>query len=148
MKYYTSIEQSKKLLKLGLNPESADFEYKCIGFTMHTTRPTDGFKYQITLKEQNIPHEPKYNIPCWSLGALLEVMPHIIKDNDYTNEITLLLYPMQDKWFCVYNELDKDGYSPYAEEKGTTPIEAAYFMAIYLLENGYIKRNQKLLMNN
>ena len=93
--------------------------------------------------KSRMPEYDKGDIPCWSLSALLELMPHIIEDDNYTNEITPLLYPMQGKWFCVYNELDKDGYSPYAEEKGTTPIEATYSMVIWLLENGFIKKELK-----
>ena len=82
IKSYSDIEQSNKLLELGLNPKSADLEYKCVGFTMHANRPTDNFKYKVMLKEQSIPHGQEYNIPCWSLAALLEILdyPQLSKD--------------------------------------------------------------------
>ena len=141
MKHYTSISQSKKLLELGLSPETADMHYL---FENFITQPIIKIEVGYNKDEEEACLEdnfaPEY-IPCWSLGALLELMPHIIEDDNYTNEITPLLYPMQGKWFCVYNELDKDGYSPYAEEKGITPIEAAYSMVVWLLENGFIKKS-------
>ena len=137
MKHYTSISQSKKLLELGLNPETADMYYMETSYNNYTIGILQRMERDMLLNQV----EYYKMFPCWSLGALLELMPHIIEDDNYTNEITPLLYPMQGKWFCVYNELDKDGYSPYAEEKGTTPIEATYSMVVWLLENGFIKKS-------
>lgn len=48
---YTNIEQSKKLLKLGLSLESADMIFDGVGY----------------VKSPN-------TLPCWSIGALLEVL--------------------------------------------------------------------------
>ena len=131
MKSYTSIEQSKKLLELGLNPETADMCWE-----QHYNKEPIITVKPYTTKGKSI---GAHCCDAWSLGALLEAIPHIIKDDDYTNEITPLLYPMQGEWFCVYNELDTDGYSPYAEEKGTTPIEAVFNMIVWLFKNEYIK---------
>ena len=73
-KNYTSLEKSKKLLELGLNPESADMYY-----------PWDADSKSVF----NIPIvKDDYSmscIPCWSLGALLEVMPKAI--NKYCESI-------------------------------------------------------------
>ena len=55
IKAYTDLEQSKKLAEI-LPPESADMYYDRYG----TPRPAD--------------------IPCWSLAALLDVIPKHIKD--------------------------------------------------------------------
>ena len=76
-KHYTSIEQSKKLLELGLSPESAD------AFYMIGDEPVDicviyGFVTHQHLKEQMA---YKRAVPCWSLAALLGVLPNGIVMN-------------------------------------------------------------------
>ena len=118
MKHYTTIEQSKKLLELGLNPESADMY-----FSLWEEDPN--FK-EVDMME-SAPFEWKeitvYDraLPCWSLGALLELMPtgaHIEKrNNNYA-------------CYIVYNK-------PYEAD---TPIEAVYSMIVWLLENNYIAK--------
>ena len=67
MKHYTTIEQSKKLVELGLNPDTADMHYSKI------------------IKDTNVTYIPELllddndcDIPCWSLGALINIMPSII----------------------------------------------------------------------
>ena len=62
---YTSIEQSKKLLELGLKPETAD---------MNHYEKDDGW---VTLPKGQISYGGFQIIPCWSLGALLGIMPCI-----------------------------------------------------------------------
>ena len=71
MKHYTDLEQSKKLAEI-LPLESAD---------MHYSRDFDG-SWFVDLGEYTLVKIPKYvtNIeehllPCWSLGALLDVLP-------------------------------------------------------------------------
>ena len=67
---YTSIEQSKKLLELGLSPESADMEYMFL--------KKDGSKVSNVpfVKEPNEEPDCCYDfISCWSVGALLDIMP-------------------------------------------------------------------------
>ena len=63
MKSYTDIEQSKKLTEF-LPIESADMRYSPLGDNMHPWIWTDTFI-------------EKDAIPCWSLAALLRLMPKI-----------------------------------------------------------------------
>jgi hypothetical protein len=76
---YTSIEQSKILLELGLNPKTADMYYKQI-----VSNRTDMPYYDIIIGhsfavEQNLfSFRNDYEIPCWSVGALLDIMPPFI----------------------------------------------------------------------
>lgn len=59
----TSIEQSKKLLELGIDPNTADIFY------------ADGERLAVwNNKEVNLDNE---DIPCWSLAALLNILPSI-----------------------------------------------------------------------
>ena len=60
-KYYTTIEQSKKLLEIGIAPTSAD-----MFFTKYSELPwTNSPNRALNEIEE---------IPCWSVGALLEAI--------------------------------------------------------------------------
>lgn len=61
MKGYTNLEQSRKLAEF-LPLESADMRYSPLGDNMHPWIWTDTFI-------------EKDAIPCWSLAALLDVLP-------------------------------------------------------------------------
>ena len=67
MKSYTDIEQSKKLAEI-LPIESADMGYRYI------KQSQDGVDYYT---EETLPYQyaSYVGIPCWSLAALLEVIP-------------------------------------------------------------------------
>lgn len=125
MKHYTSIEQSKKLLKLGLDPESADMLY--------TFGNPDIVRVRLT-KEHWKQFIGAGIIPCWSLGALLEVMPVVI----YRVGRFRLNYTLHTTGHkrVVYSHK----VMVFHKESGKNLIEAAYSMVIWLLENGYIKK--------
>ena len=80
MKSYTDIEQSKRLGEI-IPLESADMCYKCIGEDPYDVvlRPysewREEYKGLLIAKEVDV-------IPCWSLAALLSILPfHLIIDN-------------------------------------------------------------------
>lgn len=66
MKYYTTIEQSKKLLELGMSPESADMLY---------TWDIDNKTYYPLPIIDDKEHDFPSGLSCWSVGALLELVP-------------------------------------------------------------------------
>lgn len=73
---YTSIEQAKKLVELGIDADTADM-YWATDIEMVITTP-----YVSCLNgEKNIPAY-KDAIPCWSTEALLKLLPREI--NDYS----------------------------------------------------------------
>ena len=72
MKAYTDLGQSKKLAEI-LPLESADMVY--IALMGNTTYP-DVLKVNLTNKHWNEMYPDVY-IPCWSLAALLGVLPKI-----------------------------------------------------------------------
>ena len=92
-KICTNIKQSKKLIELGLDPNSADMRY-------------DGAMMEIEVPKV------KYNglgIPAWSLSALWDInntcgiAPHNYGSDDFSSEKLLdKLY----RWIC--NELQED----------------------------------------
>lgn len=67
MKAYTDLEQSKKLAEI-LPLESADFVW-LIGH-LHT----DGPRYEVIRAKGEV-SEPENYWPCWSLAALLDILP-------------------------------------------------------------------------
>jgi len=71
-KICTSIEQSKKLLSLGLDPCTADMWYSYYGNSKYN--PTIAYEGQqwFLCQIRNSLHD---DIPCWSLTALFELMP-------------------------------------------------------------------------
>lgn len=79
MKSYTDLEQSKRLAEI-LSPESADMCHKFIEDELYYTivRPYSEYfeKYRLLLI-----HEDFNAIPCWSITALLCVLPGATLDN-------------------------------------------------------------------
>ena len=111
-KHFTSIEQSKKLFDLGLNPETADMCYGLDDDTLtYNTNP-----YPLPWKDYTA---KEFYLPCWSLGALMDVMPSGC--NISTPK------PMDILPYCCWNQ-DTEFY-------GATSIGAAIAMINWLIEN-------------
>ena len=126
----TTIKQSKKLLELGLSPESADMCY----LSEESLVPKviyNGMAF-FDSKEERLTN----TIPCWSLGALLELMPKKIKKDDV--KLPFHLFQFKDTWGVQYGYPNETEYAVLIENK--TPLEAAYNMVVWLLENNYIKK--------
>lgn len=131
MKHYTTLEQSKKLVKLGLNPDTADMFY--------SRRPTGKSEYSEFPDfklEGRLEVFTKVDLPCWSLGALLNVL----KTRKDCNFITIhssysLKWILNTSYYELANWKEK-------ETIGETPIEAVYNMVCWLLENGYVKKRE------
>ena len=95
MKSYTDINQSKKLAEI-LPIESADYHYIAQGEESYT------YPYSLSsdaIKQYN--GNIKY-IPCWSLAALLEVLPYeIVLHKD--ESLILGIYKVDFQYFINYN---------------------------------------------
>ncbi len=104
-KICTTIEQSKKLIELGLSRETSDMFYWC-----GTDLRIGGYKAQ----------DKDTDISAWSLSALLELMSPI--DN---------LKPMID---LEGNSIYYSGHDAPCTE-GSTLMDAAFEMICWLLEN-------------
>ena len=86
-RYYTSIEESKKLIELGLKPETADMWYRSLLDFPEIKRTING--------ELGI-------LPCWSVGQLLELMPtyELWKENrDNTIKYCIVHSWYQSDWY-------------------------------------------------
>ena len=141
---YTTIKQSKKLLELGLSPESADMVY-----IMFDGKPLDDDAKLSTVFESK-DHKWYWidfidgswdiceeDIPCWSLGALLKLMPTSIEEVK-NHKVDLIFGHPKDKWCATY--FDWTGLQHGHSTAGDTPLEAAYNMVCWLLENAFLKK--------
>ena len=116
---YTSIEQSKKLLQLGMSPESADLCYHC-----YYVGDENGDHPYYKLGEREEKCREKDCIPCWSVGALKEVITgsfSLFHDGTY--------------WWCEWSNTDSDYIDFTTTCKCNTAIEAVYKTVVWLLEN-------------
>lgn len=130
MKHFTTVEQSKKLLELGLNPESADMYYE----------PSAGFGTEPSeISVGDIKYAHPRSVPCWSLGALLEVIPKQLEKQKYWKTLLVNIESNRD----VVSYVNYSDESSLYDAIGDTPKEAAYNMVVWLLENGYIKKMKR-----
>jgi hypothetical protein len=115
IKSYSDLKQSKVLSKI-LSDDSADMVYIAsanddIGDTLYTAE----YKSEIIIKEGDTDY-----INCWSLAALLSVLPHI-------QEFYPTLEKINDKYVCRYKESG-------IWTNGDNPVDACYWMILKLNE--------------
>ena len=130
MKSYTDIEQSKKLAKF-LPLKSADMWWLYI---------TAQGKRIAMMYEEPDPHYlarmESYGIKdaairCWSLAALLDVLPKIYYPvRDHPTYFTLS--KPKDKWYALY--WDPTGMQDGEQTLADNPIDACYEMILKLNE--------------
>lgn len=119
---YTSLEQSRELIGLGLDPSTADMDHY---------KKKDGW---VTLPRKQISYGGFQIIPCWSLDALLDLMPK----------------PMEYQGSFCYPELDLFSHKIYYMVGGATyliiggmdNLDAAYNTVVWLIKNKCIGSNK------
>lgn len=123
MKAYTDIEQSRKLAEI-LPVESADMCWCKIYDENHMMSD-----YRVEL----IPYRfcSGIGVPCWSLAALLKVLPHRIND---THKLKLGKLYTNNGWYVCY---DDDGdIDLYVNNSNL--IDACVEMILKLKENNLL----------
>ena len=121
MKSYTDLEQSKKLAEI-LPIESADM---CFNISQRSNMPPLMTPYSKFNEFFNM-ETPDFLIPCWSLAALLDVLPDEVGDNYY---FTL---DKEGKEYCCCYE-DNNGNS-FRHCFSDNPVDACYKMVLKLHE--------------
>lgn len=126
-KICTSIEQSKRLIELGIDVNSADMVYH---------KELNG-TYNLRVVDNVL----KYDIPAWSLSALLELMPSYLFE--FERGIDLNLYPSINRkvWLCSYmpnvvENMKTDKFKQVTHADSL--VDAVYDMIIWLKENNYL----------
>lgn len=142
--YYTSIEQSRKLIEAGLNPNTADMSWIAPRRAHITDCPETPIIMDIYL-ESIIPKDKR--TPCWTTGALIDLLPFEIHIAGNKNLLYQLRFGKAETEFWITYE------SPIADLKGSfigfnTVIDKCdmtcciYKMVLWCLENGYIKKGE------
>lgn len=124
IKSYTDIEQSKKLAEI-LPLESADMFLALNGLVPVMSKYIDNGL--VTADETAI--------PCWSLAALLDVLPfHLIVNNQrYAFSMHKGLDKNGETYMIRYNIFDTD-ICLYKTKYYNSPVDACYEMVIKLNE--------------
>lgn len=116
--YYTSIEQAKKLVELGLDPDTADML-----FQLGEDKYADSIRVPLT-KEHWEQMMPDIN-PCWSVGRLMDILP------DPTAEV----FKIKDTWnvaACGFGDTSSESL-----------VEALVRKVEKLLKDGFITKQEK-----
>lgn len=120
---YTSIEQSRNLVELGLDKCTADMCYTAM-------KTADGG--WIFNKASDIPWKNyaanEYYIPCWSLTALMNVAKVCSRCE---------LHLRVDKKWNIFATMDDTAYRGY--DGFDTPFDAYYWLVARLLEDVQLK---------
>lgn len=128
---WTTIEQSKNLLKAGLDPNTADMYYSAY-ITYANGKPVKEPKYDLIA----YPYKDRSSmvvgftkvdyIPCWSLGALSELVP----------DEEPLFTKSEGTWTATI-DIDEEHLSQFSEK---TLVGTLYEAIKWLMENNFIKK--------
>ena len=103
MKTYTDLEQSKKLAEI-LPLESADMHY--LTYSMYEEY-CDEIVYTINLGKPG--RYDKCCIPCWSLSALLDILPKTLEDGFYDEyELNINMIDKKPEYIGLDNQVHSD----------------------------------------
>ena len=138
MKSYTSLEQSKKLAEI-LPIESADMRYGYIAPYNFSDRMYDGGYDEVPYPKDFLIKNPNFSadeydaeLPCWSLSALLDLIPDIIED------YVLRIDKVDGEYFIWYDKIGEGWSDAIDHPSSENFIDAAFEMICWLKENGKI----------
>lgn len=133
---WTSIEQSKKLVEAGLDHNTADMLYEYHG----------NFENDVTDYDDSpmVCKPTDEDLPCWSLEALIGLLPKTIETKKPKNLYFPEILPSNN---CVaYTALNERKEMVFLKmfatgtESDATLIDNLVAMICWLLENNYIKK--------
>lgn len=131
----TTVEQSDRLLGLGLKKETADMHYLWAGYWHLSLEPwehaVDDYPFDFHSEEEQEDWKLRHR-PAWSLHRLIEMMPRTIRAND---DLFFLLVSKED---VFYDNTEGTAYSSFINRNGlyyniTLCIE-------WLIKKGYLNK--------
>ena len=130
---YTTIEQSKKLVELGIDVDTADMHYDEYDVNVDNL-PEKGIEVFPTVNKHK---NAEYKLPCWSTEALLKLLPREINRTDNYILDNILVYP--NKGYCIsYRNLSNYENKEQIMSVSDTLLECAYEMIVKLKEKGIL----------
>ena len=136
IKAYTDLKQSKKLAEI-LPLESADMYYN--NASIKGINYVD--EYRVELMDYNTAQKvlskylinPMFGIiPCWSLAALISIIPQEIFDGEYIINIT---EGCDNRWVLTYDHFENRNNSYYSLSTGADNlVDACYEFILKLNE--------------
>lgn len=147
-KYCTTLEMGKQLMRLGLSPETCDFVWhhwfdkKDDGYGNYVSHYFEEWKngwqliplqepIDIMVANRYYSFKDGYDVPAWSLGALLNLIPENAEKGEFNGE--------PYGWSLNQDRLryvNKDVLKEYSCSQGI--VYAAYNLVVYLTEEGYL----------
>ena len=119
IKRYTDISQAKILDEI-LSSRGADMLFKCVGeYTYDLTF------CEVSYSEWAKDYKKLYNkagiqvIPCWSLAALISIIPQELFDGEYIINIT---EGKNKKWIITYDHYENRNHSYYGLSTGANNL--------------------------
>lgn len=137
-KFATSIDQSRRLLTIGVNPDTADMHWCSFlepePFLVLGEIPRDNETGEMSNEG---------DVPAWSLSALLEIIPQRILGPHADTPCDFILHHHPDLWIAMYHDGktfgDSEDYTWQccSECRADNPIEACVRMIGWLVGNNY-----------
>lgn len=136
-KICTDLEQSHKLLSLGLDPNTADMY---IGNYVSKSGKVDGTN--VCYYTRGTTFGAPEIIYAWSLTALLNIAPKYFSKENHQFVQSYSYDHIDGCYHFIYRDYQHGGRSKYIS-KNKDLFDAAFEMVCWLLENGYIKKVEK-----
>lgn len=145
-KICTDVKQSKKLIELGIDVNTADMRYGYIAPYDFSDRMYDGGYDEVPYPKDFLKKNPNFSaneyeeeLPAWTLTALLELIPPYL--GEFKDGIDFgFSKALNGKWYSAYYiKLNDNGLASFNKTvTGDTAIDAAFEMVCWLKENGKI----------
>ena len=135
MKSYTDIEQSRKLAEI-LPIESADQTWERIAIAGANLDVPEEMEYW---HNGNTPYilNSKIGIPCWSLAALLDILPETIDDETHEYELRIDMIDKKPKYVILGDCYHSD--FPSWDWDNKELLDNVVESVIWLNNNGYLR---------
>lgn len=140
-KICTDINQSKKLIELGIDINTADMFYADLlvddnhKYNLH---PLESYGFK-TFEETKLKASEHLDfIPAWSLTSLIELMPPYLFEFERGIDLNIYRNLNGKGWHCSYmpnviENMKKDKFKQITN--GDNAVDAAFEMVVWLLEN-------------
>ena len=134
MKHYTTQEQGRHLEKIGIDRDTADMVYQ---FNFLTN---ENDEQPVLLHDYTMHDTCLENIPCWSTGALIELIPNRLEEMD--SDETFVDLEIGRRSVRFVEKFNSDCAQTFNEDMpgflGQNLCEAAYKAVVYLKEHKQI----------